>query len=148
MQMSDVVVGYGDYKDYKLSEVPDSFLAELASRFPLESERHQFSNRRDLFITVSIHQELQRRLSGGVQVKHRPTKKQLAQDIITKGFHHLSKTHHPDRNGDNEIQKTLTSARNFLSSACKEIQEDYDEKTILIDSPVIDNEIIDDDIPF
>jgi hypothetical protein len=147
-QMRDVVVAYGEFKDYKLPELPDSFLGELTTRFPLESDKHQLSSRHDLFITVAIHQEIQRRRLGGAQAKHRPTKKRLAEEIITKGFHHLSKTHHPDRNGDNEIQKTLTSARDFLHRACKEIQEDYDDETILVDAPVVEGEITDEDIPF
>jgi hypothetical protein len=145
-----VVVGYGEFKDYRVPELPDSFLADLAIRFPLESNKHQSSSRRDLFITVAIHQELQRRRLGGAQAKHRPTKKRLAEDIITKGFHQLSKTHHPDRNGDGEIQKTLASARDFLNRACKEIQEDYDDETILITELVTNDgaEITDEDIPF
>jgi hypothetical protein len=146
--MRDVVVAYGEFKDYKLLELPDSFLTELASRFPLESDKHQSSSRLDLLITVAIHQELQRRRLGGVQAKHRPTKKRLAEEIVTKGFHQLSKTHHPDRNGDNEIQKTLTSARDFLNRVCKEIEEDYGGETILIQADIVDGEITDEDIPF
>jgi hypothetical protein len=146
--MRDVIVAYGEFKDYKLPELPASFLNELVARFPLECHKHQYSSRQDLFITLAVHQEVERRRSGGAQAKHRPTKKRLADEIITKGFHHLSKTHHPDRNGDNEIQKTLTSARDFLIQACKEIQEDYDDETILIEAPVIYAEITDEDIPF
>jgi hypothetical protein len=97
---------------------------------------------------VAIHQELQRRQAGGAQVKHRPTKKRLAEGIVTKGFHELSKIHHPDRNGDNETQQMLSSARDFLHKACKEIQEDYDEETILIEPQAVGTEITDEDIPF
>lgn len=143
MQLRDVVVAYGEYKDYKLQELPDSFLEKLAIRFPLQLKQHQFSGRESLFITVAIHEELQRRQSGGAQTKHRPTKRRLAEEIITKGFHQLSKMHHPDRNGDNEIQQTLSSARDFLNVASKDIQEEYDEQTIFIEA-----EITDEDIPF
>jgi hypothetical protein len=42
--MRDVMVGYGDFKDYKLIEVPDSFLTELSQRFPLKSDKHEESD--------------------------------------------------------------------------------------------------------
>jgi hypothetical protein len=146
MHMRDVIVGYSEFKDYKLSELPEVFLNELSSRFPLEAEKHQHSDWRELFITLAIHEEIARRRLGGAQAKRRPTKRQLAEGIVTKGFHHLSKTHHPDRNGDNETQKILTSAWDFLQRACKDIEEHYDDDTIVIAAPFV--EITDEDIPF
>lgn len=146
--MRDVMVGYGDFKDYKLIEVPDSFLTELSQRFPLKSDKHEESDWKELFITVAVHEEVERRRSGGIPQKRRPNKRQLAEEIVMRGFHHLSKTHHPDRNGDNETQKLLTSARDFLQRECKGIEEDYDENTVLIKAPFVSAEITDEDIPF
>ncbi|SRR5258708_466159 len=145
--MSEVIVGYGDFKDYQLQELPDSFLKELAARYPLSSAEHARSNRTELLITIAVHEELLRRTSGGKQLRRRPTKRELAQEIVTKGFHSLSKTHHPDRNGDNDTQRLLTSARDFLQKTCTEIEEHRDENAITIDGPA-EAVITDEDIPF
>jgi hypothetical protein len=146
--MHDVIIGYGNHKDHKLQEEPLSLLQELAQRFPLDPGAHGESDRDDLFITIAIHQELNRRNAGGEQAKRKPTQKELALDLITKGFHILSKTFHPDRNGDNESQKRLTLAREFLRDACQQIEDDHPEGTIIICPAFVDAEITDDDIPF
>jgi hypothetical protein len=82
-----------------------------------------------------------------MQLRRRPTKRELAAEIVTKGFHRLSREHHPDRNGDNETQQALTLARDYLNEALQGIEEDYPENAVVIEEPLIEG-ITDDDIPF
>lgn len=146
--MRRVIINYGEFKDFSLQEASDAFLKELAARYPLNIGEHSASDRAELLITIAVHEELKRREFGGVQVRRRPTKRELACEIVTKGFHQLSKTHHPDRHGDGETQKLLTLSRDFLHTACKEIEEEYEEGTIFINAVAVSAEITDEDIPF
>lgn len=147
--MRKIFFGYGDFKGYRLQEVPVETLQSLSARYPLKISEHEQSKWKDLFLTIAIHEELSRRASGGKQELHRPGRKELATEMVTKGFHLLSKTYHPDCNGDNETQKRLTLAREFLANVCKEIDDETSEDDISIEEdPFEVTQITDDDIPF
>ncbi len=102
-----VVIGYGKYRNYRIQEVPDGFLDELASFYPLSIEAHSGSEFLDLQLTIAIHEEVLRRRNGGSAMPRQPTARELAVKLVTKGFQILSKDHHPDRGGSNAAQKTL-----------------------------------------
>ena len=65
--MPRVIVGFGEYEGYLLTELPAKALADLAARYALDL-REQFSPEYDeLLITVAIHGEVIRRAAGGQQ---------------------------------------------------------------------------------
>lgn len=142
-----IILGYGDFKGYSLGEIPESLLHKLSQRFALQSNKHDDSDRNTLLITIAVHEELSRRRAGGERKKRTPTLKELALNVVTKGYHQLSKTHHPDRNGDAETQRRLTEARDILARDCEDIVEEY-EDAILIPPEQEFSEISDEDIPF
>jgi hypothetical protein len=147
--MKEIIIGYGEFLNFRLQEIPDLFLLQLAESYPLKSTVHDSSEWKHLFVTIAVHEELKRREAGGVQVRRRPTQRELALQVVAKGFHSLSQIHHPDRNGgDSETQKLLTLARDFLSNACKEIEEYHAADAVIIEDPYASLEITDDDIPF
>jgi hypothetical protein len=88
--MSRVIVGYDECKGFLLTEVSSEFLAALGLRYPLRGD-DEFSPDCDaLLITVAVHAELARRKAGGEQTPQIPTLREVAQEIITKGFHQIS----------------------------------------------------------
>jgi hypothetical protein len=87
-----VILGYGTYKGYSLKELPEGTLQELSRRFPLQADRYDHSDGTSLMVTVAIHEEIARRQLGGEKLKRIPTLKELASDLVTKGYHQLSKT--------------------------------------------------------
>ncbi len=161
--MRHVLVGYGDYTGWRLSEVPDNILTELAKRFPLNTGRCEEFKQDDLFVVVAVHEELARRSAGGLPQKRVPPTKDLAKEIIGKGFRELSKVHHPDRSGEPAIQVRLTAARDQLLKMAESIGPDYREReVVMIPRPLTSSKprvaafdpndygqgITEDDIPF
>jgi hypothetical protein len=67
--MPCVLVGYGEYKGYRLAELPASELTTLAARYPLQLEGGFAPEYDDLLITVAIRAELPRREAGGKQAQ-------------------------------------------------------------------------------
>lgn len=129
--MSEIFLGYGEYKGYKLGEVPAATLAELAIRYPLRRDDHP--EYETLLITVAIHGELERRSAGGAQERRLPTIRELAEEIVSIGYAQASKQHHPDTNGHHESQLRLTKARDFLRNSCAEMNDisEFDNQTII-----------------
>jgi hypothetical protein len=140
-----IVLGFGPFSGHTLAEVPDETLKELSRRFPLESDKCDLSEPHSLLFTVAIHEEIRRREAGGLRAKRIPTPRELASQMVAKGFQHLSKTHHPDRNGSSEAQVRLNNVRSLLLQACTEIPDD-DQEALSI--PAEGPELSDDDIPF
>ncbi len=112
--MPRVLVGYGGFEGHTLPEVTDAFLKELAERFPLKADGLESFDRDDLIIIVAVHEEIQRRAGGGQRKKRVPTSKDLALEIVKKGYHQVSKIHHPDRDGAQEAQQRLNFVRDAL----------------------------------
>ncbi|MEQ1885810.1 MAG: hypothetical protein ABL967_12165, partial [Bryobacteraceae bacterium] len=128
--MKKVVVGYGEYNAYSIDEIPNDFLETLCKRFPLDVEHCWTQKTEDLRITIAVHQEAARRKAGGHTRPHIPTTSQLARQLIKHGFRNLSKTHHPDVNGQVEAQKRLVDARDQLEQFCQKIKEPTDPKCL------------------
>ncbi len=151
-------IGYGQFSGYLLTEIADDALRELESRFPLDSSKYDTSEGETLLITVAVHEERARRNTGGLPAKHIPSVKEFAQNVIATGFRHLSKIHHPDRNGEEEAQRRLTVARQRLVKLCCEIDEESEHDGIVISPPYtaparrvvpsFEEGITDDDVPF
>ena len=155
--MRQVVVGYGECKGYRLNEIPPAFLEELSVRYAMETEQLE-PTYDDLIITLAIHAELKRREKGGNQEPRVPSLRELAHEIVDHGFRQASKIRHPDGKGNNEAQIRLSSARDKLREACKNIDDDLeDSDAIVITEPrkyaarqggsPFDG-ISDDDVPF
>jgi hypothetical protein len=143
-----IILGYGECKGHSLPETPDALLRTLSQRFPLQFDKYDPSDGYTLIKVVAIYEEVRRRDVGGERNKRVPTLKELASDVVTKGYHQLSKTHHPDRKGDPEAQRRLNEARDRLIVACGDIVEE-DEDAIIIEGPEENGpEVTDEDIPF
>jgi hypothetical protein len=146
-----VIIGFGEFKNYKLQEVPDEFLSKLAESYGLSLSAHDHSGQAELRATIAVHEEVQRRVKGGTIWKRLLSRKDLAKRLINAGFRHMSKEHHPDRpGGDLETQKVLVEMRDYLVSTCDKIAEpEYDAAFVIPDpNPYSAAEISDDDIPF
>ena len=90
----------------------------------------------DLVIVIAIHEELKRREGGGNPSKKLPSLRELADEIVARGFRELSKTYHPDRSGDNDIQVRLADARDRLAVLAETIEPNYnDEDVISVPAP-------------
>jgi hypothetical protein len=143
-----IFVGYGDYKNYRIEQVPNVFLSELAARYKLSYRAQIRADRQDLQITIAVHEEVQRREAGGLIVERELTPKELGIKLVTKGYQALSKDHHPDRKGGNEnTQKRLNTVRQELLRACHQMDDEYPEGALIIPEPGAP-EISDEDIPF
>ncbi len=149
-----VIVGYGDFENYRIEEIPENFLSQLLSRYKLEISSHCDSDETELLITIAVHEESLRRKSGGKILRKRPSARQLAMKIVSKGFQTLSKDHHPDLGGDEEVQKELTNVRDRLFNFCEEIPECSTDNALIIPDPdgqreaAAVSDITDEDIPF
>jgi hypothetical protein len=147
-----VLIGFGEFKGYKLQEIPDVFLAKLAEFYSLKHSAHDGSGKVELRATIAVHEELQRRAVGGKISKRLPFRKEIATKLVNAGFRHLSKEYHPDRvGGDVEAQKMLSEMRDYLLSTCSKILEPERKGAFVIPDPdsfAQSAEISDDDIPF
>jgi hypothetical protein len=132
-----VLVGYGQFENYQVCELPQDELQRLGERFPLTFAKCQDLECNEILITVAIHEELARRARGAKPETRRPSERELAREIISKGFIYLSKTHHPDKaSGDGTLQKRLASVREQLTSLVSQIQEENDpEDAVVIAEP-------------
>jgi hypothetical protein len=142
-----VIIGYGKYRDYRIQELPDSFLRDLGERYKLSYDAARHADDDELRITVAIHEEIHRRAGGGSAVPRQPTAKELACKLVAKGYQSLSKDHHPDRGGSNDTQRTLNGVRDTLLAACETIQDTEREGALVIADPEA-GVITDEDIPF
>jgi hypothetical protein len=132
-----ILLGYGQFKSYHLCELPQDELQALSERFPLTVEKCQNLDWNEILITVAVNEELARRAHGGKAEKRRPSERELARDVISKGFQQVSKQHHPDKqSGDAAVQNRLTAVREQLLLLVSQIAEDSDlEDTIFICEP-------------
>jgi hypothetical protein len=151
--MSGIVIGYGKYRGYRLAEIPQQLLDELAARFPLRVTEHSTAEYAELLVTIAIHEELSRRANGGQPKRHPPSVRQCASDIIGRGFQQASKDHHPDGKGDHEAQLRLTRARDLLRRTIDSFPDEIDaySQTLIPEpgQPVRGPSTIrDDDVPF
>ncbi len=156
--MVPITIAYGEFSGHQIPELPDSVLAELAKRFPLEATRYDLSEAESLLITVAVHEELARRASGGRAKRHIPTVKEFAVQIVAQGFRALSKVHHPDVNGDTEAQRRLIEVRDLLTPLVENIDAERTDEGIRIPSPrpqrtrrappTFSENITDNDVPF
>jgi hypothetical protein len=156
--MPRVIVGYGEYDGYRLTELPDKVLAELSARYPLLIDEQLSPEYGELLVTVAIHGELSRRGTGAKQERRVPTLSELAQKIVNRGFQQASKDHHPGGKGHHEAQLLLKQARDELLKACRNLTDDHnDESTMIMEAPekpksragAMQSEgISDDDVPF
>jgi len=145
-----IVLGFGEFKNYKLQEVPDAFLARLAESYSLSHSAHESSSKAALRATIAVHEEIQRRAKGGAIGKRAISRREMAIKLVNTAFRQLSKEHHPDRaGGDLETQKVLADMRDYLVSACNKIEEPGCPGAFVIPDPDTSyTEISDDDIPF
>ena len=152
-----IIVGYGDYAEFRLSELPSEALNELAVRYPLSLTEQHSPEYDDLAITVALHCELKRRQAGGQQERHKPSRRELAQIMVRKGFQQASKQHHPDGDGHHEAQVRLGQVRDELLEACENIPSDRSDNAIIIPAPPVwrtgpaphaAEHVCDDDVPF
>jgi hypothetical protein len=147
--LSSVIIGYGDYQNYRIEEIPEDLLRQLSGRYRLQLSAHLGSDSDDLRITIAIHEELERRRRGGKILAKPLSPRQLAMGIVNKGFQALSKQHHPDAGGEEAVQKELASVRNRLLTSCEEIPDREINEALIIPSPgILSAEITDEDIPF
>ena len=157
--MPRVVVGFGSYERHEVSELPAAELDALAIRYPLRLSTEDRADYQDLVITIAVHAEVQRRAAGGKPIKRVPSLRELAEEIVTKGYQQASKQYHPDGKGTHDAQLRLTHARDQLREAATNLQHDYNEDDVIITrppaarpaSPVpspFDSGISDDDVPF
>jgi hypothetical protein len=143
-----IVIGFGEYKNYKLQEIPDAFLAKLAKSYSLSHSAHETSGKAELRATIAVHEEVLRRANGGSVQKRPMSRKEIATKLVNAGFRSMSKDHHPDRaGGDLETQKVLADVRDFLVGTCSKIAEPEYQGAFVIPDPE-PAEISDDDIPF
>lgn len=77
-----VIVGYGNYKNYQIQQVPEALLSELADRYELSHKAQSGSDYETLQITIAVHEELQRRRSGGSVVPREPTPSRLLKNTF------------------------------------------------------------------
>jgi hypothetical protein len=153
-----ILVGYGDYEDYRVTELPLEALEELTNRYPL-AVAEDFSPEYDyLIITIAVHAELNRRKAGGKQQAHIPSRRELAQLIIKRGFQQASKQHHPDGDGHHDAQVRLADVRDTLLTDCENIPNDRPEDAVIIPAAPVNRATVkpraaaagswDDDVPF
>lgn len=143
-----IVLGYGEFKGHALAEIPETILRTLSQRFPLQADRYDPSDGYNLIKVVAIHEELRRREAGGARMNRIPTFKELASDVVTKGFHNLSKTYHPDRKGNPEAQRRLNEVRSRLLDACSNFVDDNEDEIIIQEAEERGPQVTDEDIPF
>jgi hypothetical protein len=146
-----VIIGYGNYRNYRIQQIPDAFLSELVERYQLSHDAQARSEYDDLQLTIAIHEEVQRRKSGGPIRPKEPTARELAKRLVAKGYQSLSKDHHPDRGGSENAQKMLNGVRDQLLAACGEIDDDCPEGALIVPQPAVrraSTPISDEDIPF
>jgi hypothetical protein len=146
--MTRIMMRYGEFAGSTLAEIPAEHLQELATRYPLESERYDPSDARSLLIVVAIHEEIRRRGSGGTRKTRIPSLRELANQLVSKGYHQLSKVHHPDRDGTSEAQRRLNQAKEQLLQSCLEIADDSEDAIVIEAAAEVGPEISDEDIPF
>ena len=155
-----VLIGYGDHEGYRLNEVPPEMLQQLAARYPLAVGENDSPEYDELVITVAIHAELERRRAGGKPAYHVPSRRELAQLIVKRGFQRASKQHHPDGTGHHDAQVRLSQVRDELLEHCSNVSHDMPDNAVIVPAPTemptararaaTANEwdINDDDIPF
>jgi len=115
--MASIIVGYGEYDGYRLVELPDKALEHLQERYPLRSDEQYTPSYEESLVVLAIHGELSRRKAGGKPEQRLPTLRELAEEIISKGYQQASKHYHPDSKGQHEAQLLLTQAREELRNA-------------------------------
>jgi hypothetical protein len=145
-----VIIGYGNYRNCRIQQIPDAFLSELAERCQLSHAVQAHSEYEELQLTIAIHEEVQRRKKGGTIHPIEPTARELAKKLVAKGYQTLSKDHHPDRGGSETAQKKLNAVREELLRACGEIDDDCPDDALIVPkpSPDLSTPISDEDIPF
>jgi hypothetical protein len=155
--MPRVLVGYGEYQGYRIAELPAKAVEDLAKRYPLSLDEKHGAECEELVITVAVHAELHRRANGGAQERRVPTLRELAEEIVTRGYQQASKHHHPDGKGHHDAQVLLTQARDELRNAANSLSNDTEvENATIIPAPVVPRAraasppggISDDDVPF
>jgi hypothetical protein len=142
-----VIIGYGKFRNYTIQEIPDDFLTEISSKYPLRHESQAGAEYKNLQITIAIHEEIHRREKGGRPHAKQPSPRELAKKMVTKGYQLISKDHHPDRGGSDNTQKSVNAVRLELLKACDEIQDGLPEDALVIPDPCV-SPITDEDIPF
>lgn len=130
-----ILVGYGDFEDYRLKELPPEALEKLAERYSLMVAEDFSPEYDDLMITVAVHAELARRRAGGPQEPHIPSRRELAHLIVKRGFQQASKQHHPDGDGHHDAQVRLAPVRDELLENCVSIPDDRPDNAIIIRAP-------------
>lgn len=146
-----VILGYGECKGYRIEQVPETILRELAARFKLSYRAQLGSSYEDLQITIAIHEEVHRREAGGAIMAREPSPRELAKQLVARGYRSLSRDHHPDvKGGSGTAQKRLNDVREALLKVCDQLDDEYPEGALVIHAlEVLDGpEISDEDIPF
>jgi len=160
--MPHVIVGYGQFRGYRLAELPEAVLHELAARYPVEVDNQFRPDYDDLYITLAIQAEILRRTRGGAQEKRIPSLRELALEIVATGYQQASKTYHPDGKGHHEAQLRLTQARDQLREHASNLPDEGDDQDVTaIPAPAapptkrarpaqndFEEGITDDDVPF
>lgn len=73
-----IVIGFGEYRNYRIQEISDEFLAKLAKSYPLSHSAHEDSDRWRLKTTIAVHEEVLRRKNGGALQKRMLSRKEIA----------------------------------------------------------------------
>lgn len=98
-------VPFGKYRGEPIERVPDSYLEWLTG---LEL-REPFA--------LAVRREYARRLdtdSSRRSIELAPPVRELAGEIVARGFRALAGEHHPDHGGDHEAMVRLAQARDAL----------------------------------
>jgi hypothetical protein len=128
--MPRVVLGYGRYKGYRLSELPREELEQLEYYYPLNLPVGNSPESLDLMVTIAVHAELQRRKAGGSQERRAPTLRDLALEIVDTGFRQMAKRSLGQRNHVERMLR-LTQAKDFVLQSINSVTGDVEEDGLL-----------------
>ncbi|MFH2119846.1 MAG: DUF3820 family protein [Pseudomonadota bacterium] len=82
-----MILAFGKYRGYRLSEIPLSYLAWIFETLDGKPELHE-----------ATRQEIRRRVSG-----YEPNPEPLDADRLRRVYRTLAVEHHPDHGGDNHV---------------------------------------------
>lgn len=128
--MPRVVIGYGHYRGYRLSELPRDELDRLHHYYPLELPRGGTPEPLDLMVTIAVNAEVQRRRAGGGQEKPAPTLRELALEIVDTGYRKAAEKHRSHRNREERMLR-LNQAREFVIRSLNNVTGDLEEEGIV-----------------
>ncbi|MBL8234884.1 MAG: hypothetical protein JNL98_40665 [Bryobacterales bacterium] len=129
--MPRVIVGYGQYQGYRPAELPNEVLYDLGHDYPLQLKVNATPDAHLLMITIALHSEIERRRRGAGPEKRSPTVRELALDIVDRGYRNASKQISLGSRGREEKISRLTEAREFLLQAITRSASDEENDGVI-----------------